>query len=109
MLQSYARSLREAIDLFAQSHLEREGVREEVERLKAKFTVEGVMSQARRYSLYGLCQFVLLLPVFTFGTDQLVKVPVQEDAPVPREYERRLRETMLEFQAMGVMTEEFLP
>lgn len=108
LLGSYQRTFIECIDSLAGPHCrEKSEVAEKIRKLKAQHSLDLVLERMRRDSLYGLAQFILLLPVFTYESSRILNP--SEDDDEPAEYQRRLRETLLEFDAMGVLREEFLP
>lgn len=103
LMDIYQRTLLEYIESMAAPHLSNVQTRAQIQYLKAVHSVEKVKERMHKNSLYGLAQFILLLPIFTYGTGLLVGPGV---APV--EFHQRLRETLLEFEGMGVLREEFL-
>lgn len=103
LMDIYQRTLLEYIESMAAPHLSNVQTRAQIQHLKAVHRVEQVKERMHKNSIYGLAQFILLLPIFTYGTSLLVSPGV---APV--EFHQTLRETLLEFEGMGVLREEFL-
>ena len=78
---------------------------ERIDHLKSLWSLDLVRRRMHRLSLYGLAQFILLLPVLTF---EAVAIVNDDTSSTTQEYDRRLRDTVLEFQEKGLLKEEFL-
>lgn len=105
LMVNYQEALIGFIDEMTNPHLDKDGVRERISHLKALYTVDLVRERMDKNSLYGLAQFLLLLPIFTYPESKLLK---PEDGDEPQEFTWRLRQTVLEFQDRGWLKEEFL-
>lgn len=105
LMVNYQEALIESIDEMTNPHLDEDGVGERISHLKSLYTVDLVKERMERNSLYGLAQFLLLLPIFTYPESKLLKPEVGDE---PQEFTRRLRQTVLEFQDRGWLNEEYL-
>lgn len=106
LMGDYQTALLQSIDTLADPYLDKEEVRSGIGRLKSLHTLEQIKERMHRHSIYGLAQFILLLPVFTFPLDMLTNAEVNGEEP--EEFHRRLRETVLEFFENGVLKEVLL-